>query len=182
MVACTSYVHVARSAPFSNDDRCMVEGGRRLARAAFHLGSVLSCESLQVTVLCGGISLACRSDANPRNRNRVRVSEDARQTGQPRPVSGRPRVACNTARRIVQGAACPYTTQAKTSADIVNYIERIHNPRKHRRLAIRRRKDLLLTQPPAASGLNPNLGDRHMEVTTPFQWTRETRLHQSCRA
>ena len=45
-----------------------------------------------------------------------------------------------------------YLTRAEARADIFDYIERFHNPRKRRRLQMFKRKNLLLTQPSAVSG------------------------------
>jgi len=45
-----------------------------------------------------------------------------------------------------------YLTRAEARADIFDYIERFHNPRKRRRLEMFNRKNLLLTQSSAVSG------------------------------
>jgi putative transposase len=45
-----------------------------------------------------------------------------------------------------------YRTRADARADIFDYIERFHNPRKRRRLEMLNRKDLLLTQPSVEKG------------------------------
>jgi len=45
-----------------------------------------------------------------------------------------------------------YRTRAEARADIFDYIERFHNPRKRRRLEMLNRKDLLLTQPSVEKG------------------------------
>jgi putative transposase len=45
-----------------------------------------------------------------------------------------------------------YATHAEARADIFDYIERFHNPRKRRRLELLKRKKSLLTQPSAVAG------------------------------
>ncbi len=45
-----------------------------------------------------------------------------------------------------------YRTRSETRADIFDYIERFHNPRRKRRLEEAQQKELLLTQPPAEIG------------------------------
>jgi transposase InsO family protein len=45
-----------------------------------------------------------------------------------------------------------YRTRAAARADIFDYIERFHNPRKRWKLEMRQREELLLTQPPVESG------------------------------
>lgn len=45
-----------------------------------------------------------------------------------------------------------YQTRAEARADIFDYIERFHNPRKRRQLEMRQQKDLLLTQPSVEMG------------------------------
>ncbi len=45
-----------------------------------------------------------------------------------------------------------YQTRAEARADIFDYIERFHNPRKRRQLEMRQQKELLLTQPSVEMG------------------------------
>jgi len=45
-----------------------------------------------------------------------------------------------------------YLTRAQARADIFDYIERFHNPRKRRQLEMRKRKEILLTQPSVETG------------------------------
>ena len=45
-----------------------------------------------------------------------------------------------------------YQTRAEARADVFDYIERFHNPRKRRRLEMLRQKELLLTQPSVEMG------------------------------
>jgi len=39
-----------------------------------------------------------------------------------------------------------YRTRAEARADVFDYIERFHNPRRRRQLEVAKQKDLLLTQ------------------------------------
>ncbi|MCC5793537.1 MAG: IS3 family transposase, partial [Chromatiales bacterium] len=43
-------------------------------------------------------------------------------------------------------------TRAEARADIFDYIERFHNPRRRRQLEMLNEKDLLLTEPSAEAG------------------------------
>jgi putative transposase len=45
-----------------------------------------------------------------------------------------------------------YLSRAEARADIFDYIERFHNPRKRRQMEMLNRKDLLLTQPSVQTG------------------------------
>mgnify|MGYP000072502835 CR=1 FL=1 len=45
-----------------------------------------------------------------------------------------------------------YRTRAEARADVFDYIERFHNPRRRRQLEATKRKDLLLTQPSVETG------------------------------
>ena len=45
-----------------------------------------------------------------------------------------------------------YQTRAEARADVFDYIERFHNPRRRRRLETTKQKDLLLTQPSVETG------------------------------
>src|SRR3569623_252183 len=45
-----------------------------------------------------------------------------------------------------------YLTRAEARADIFDYIERFHNPRKRQQLEMRQQKELLLTQPSVEMG------------------------------
>ena len=45
-----------------------------------------------------------------------------------------------------------YRTRAEARADVFDYIERFHNPRMRRRLALLARKESRLTQPSTESG------------------------------
>jgi len=45
-----------------------------------------------------------------------------------------------------------YRTRAEARADVFDYIERFHNPRRRRQLEAAKRKDLLLTQPSVETG------------------------------
>jgi len=48
-----------------------------------------------------------------------------------------------------------YRTRAEARADIFDYIERFHNPRRRRRLEEAKQKELLFTQPSVEMGKNP---------------------------
>ena len=45
-----------------------------------------------------------------------------------------------------------YRTRAEARADVFDYIERFHNPRRRRQLEAVKHKDLLLTQPSVETG------------------------------
>ena len=45
-----------------------------------------------------------------------------------------------------------YRTRAEARADIFDYIERWHNPRQRRRLALQQQREQLLTQPSVKMG------------------------------
>jgi len=45
-----------------------------------------------------------------------------------------------------------YRTRAEARADIFDYIERFHNPRRRRQLDVAKQNDLLLTQPSVETG------------------------------
>jgi putative transposase len=45
-----------------------------------------------------------------------------------------------------------YRTRAEARADVFDYIERFHNPRRRRQLEAANREDLLLTQPSVETG------------------------------
>ena len=45
-----------------------------------------------------------------------------------------------------------YRTRAEARADIFDYIERFHNPRRRRKLEMPKQKDVLLTQPSVETG------------------------------
>jgi len=45
-----------------------------------------------------------------------------------------------------------YRTRAKARADVFDYIERFHNPRRRRQLEAVKQKELLLTQPSVETG------------------------------
>ncbi len=45
-----------------------------------------------------------------------------------------------------------YRTRAEARADVFDYIERFHNPRRRRQLEMAKRKELLLTQPVVEMG------------------------------
>ncbi len=45
-----------------------------------------------------------------------------------------------------------YQTRTETRADVFDYIERFHNPRRRRRLEAAKQKQLLLTQPSVEMG------------------------------
>ena len=49
-----------------------------------------------------------------------------------------------------------YGTRAEAIADIFDYIECFHNPRRKRQLETGQAKELLLTQQSGEAGLNPN--------------------------
>ena len=45
-----------------------------------------------------------------------------------------------------------YQTRAEARADVFDYIERFHNPRRRRRLQTKTQKESLLTQPSVETG------------------------------
>ena len=45
-----------------------------------------------------------------------------------------------------------YRTRAEARADVFDYVERYHNPRMRRRLEMRERNEILLTQPSVITG------------------------------
>lgn len=45
-----------------------------------------------------------------------------------------------------------YRTRSEARADVFDYIERFHNPRRRRRIEVAKKKDLLLTQPSVKTG------------------------------